>query len=190
MIADQIAVFAWLREVDPGDERSSGGRLRRTIEEDWAPPPGFESAAARAAREREAAAAARRSREERARWVAEHEAERARATDRRRAALARIGVGAEDQELWRRILASPSLPPTPRLAPLDRAFFHAPRDGAPALVILRDEADLSVLSAARHAGWRAEIARRGARQSCLSIAHVRYAHYEQVVALLRGVLSR
>ncbi|HEX5501024.1 MAG TPA: hypothetical protein VFW96_00295, partial [Thermomicrobiales bacterium] len=38
-IARQVAIYDWLRERAPDDDRLTPGRLRRMIEEDWAPPP-------------------------------------------------------------------------------------------------------------------------------------------------------
>ena len=183
-VADQIEIFDWLREVDPDDARYGGGRLRRMIEEVWTPPPGFESAAQREERERAAAEAASRAREERARWAAEHEARRVREEADRRAALAQIGVTEEDQEAWRRILDLPRPLASPLVEPLRRALFYAPRDGAPALVIFRDEADLALAGDERHARGRAEIDRRVAAQFRLPLADVRYAPYARIVSLL------
>ncbi len=183
-IAGQIEVFDWLREVDPDDERYSAGRLRRMIEEDWMPPPGFVSAVVREQRAREAAEAERLAREERARWFAEHEARRIREEDERRGTFASIGVTDEDQRVWRRVLDLPRPLASPLAEPLRRALFYAPRDGNPALVIMRDEADLALLHAERHAGGRAEIERRVARHCHLPLADVRYAHYAKVASLL------
>ncbi len=185
-IAGQIEVFDWLREVDPDDERYSAGRLRRMIEEDWSPPPGFVSAAVREQRAREAAEAERLAREERARWVAEHEARHSREEDERRGTFASIGVTDEDQRVWRRVLDLPRPLASPLAEPLRRALFYAPRDGNPALVIVRDEADLALLHAERHAGGRAEIERRVARQCHLPLADVRYAHYATIASLLHN----
>lgn len=183
-IANQIEIFDWLREVDPEDERYSAGRLRRMIEEDWTPPPGFVSAAVREQRAREAAEVGRLARVERARWVAKHEAQRVREEDERRGRLARIGVTAEDQLVWRRVLERPRPLASPLVELLRRALFYAPRDGNPALIIMRDEADLALIHAEHHAGGRAEIDRRVARQCHLSFADVRYAHYAMIATLL------
>lgn len=46
-VARQVAVFDWLCEAAPHDERYSAGRLRRMFKRDWTPPPGFAAAAAR-----------------------------------------------------------------------------------------------------------------------------------------------
>ncbi len=184
MIANQIEVFDWLREVDPEDERYSAGRLRRMIEEDWTPPPGFVSAAMREQRARETAEVGRLAREERARWVAEHEAQRVRGEDERRGRLARIGVTDEDQLVWRRVLELPRPLASPLAELLRRALFYAPRDGNPALIIVRDEADLALIQAEHHARGRAEVDRRVARQCHRSFADVRYAHYAMIATLL------
>lgn len=184
MIANQIEVFDWLREVDPEDERYSAGRLRRMIEEDWTPPPGFVSAAVREQRARETAEVERLAREERARWVAEHEAQRVREEDERRDRRARIGVTDEDQLVWRRVLELPRPLASPLAELLRRALFYAPRDGNPALIIVRDEADLALIQAEHHARGRAEVDRRVARQCHRSFADVRYAHYAMIATLL------
>jgi len=183
-IADQIEVFDWLRDVDPGDERYSGGRLRRMIEEHWTPPPGFESATEREERERAEAEAACRAREERARWAVECEARREREAAERRASQERVGVTEADQEVWRHLLDRPRPLSSSLAAPLRPALFYAPRDGTPAVVILRDEADLALACAERHVAGRAEIERRVAAQFRLPFADVRYAHYARIESLL------
>ncbi len=183
-IAHQIEVFAWLREVDPHDERYTAGRLRKMIEENWTSPPGFEPAAVREERAQAAVEAERLAREERMHWVTEHEARRARARAERQATLARIGVTDDDQAAWHRLLnAQPRLPP--RLTEhLQRAFFYAPRDGNPAVVIMRDEADWEFVRAERHAKDRADIDRRVANHYHRPYVEVVYVHYSMIASLL------
>ncbi len=180
IVARQIEVFDWLREIDPHDERYTAGRLRKMIEEDWTPPPGFEPAAIRAARADAAAEAERRAREERERWLAEQDARRASEDAEWRAMLERIGVTAADQEEWRQV--SGARPPL--AAHFRRAFFYAPRGGDPALVILRDEADWELVRSDRAAKEQAEVERRVAKHYRRPFVEVAYAHYEMIATLL------
>jgi hypothetical protein len=185
-VVHQVEVFDWLREVDPHDKRYTAGRLRKMIEEDWTSPPGFEPAAVREERAQAAVEAERLAREERAHWVAEHEARRARAEAEWQATLARIGVTDDDQAAWRRLLNTPRRLP-PRLAEhLQRAFFYAPRNGNPAVVIMRDEADWEFVCAERHAKDRADVDRRVANHYHRPYVEVTYVHYCMIAALLSG----
>jgi hypothetical protein len=184
LVARQLEVYDWLREVDPDDERHTPGRLRRMIEEDWVPPAGFVPGAERARRARAAAEAEQHAREERARREAAREAQQVVAGAERRAALARIGLVEDDQREWGRVVNS-----LPRLAPrpadsLRRAFFYAPHDGDPAAVILRDEADLALLHSDRCADARAAIERVVASRYQLLGVRVVFLHYDAVVAML------
>jgi hypothetical protein len=83
-IERQIAIFDALREADPTDPKLTAGRLRRQIEQDWAPPAGFVTPAERAAQESAALAGA----DERAARQAARAREVAAAGEERRATLA------------------------------------------------------------------------------------------------------
>ncbi len=104
LVARQIAIFDHLRELQPDDNRLSGGRLRRQIEEDWAPPPTWEAPEILAAR----AAAVEVERAARAVRAAEREAE---ARERDAAAARRfalLGTTSEQQSTLRLLINTPS----------------------------------------------------------------------------------
>ena len=118
ILAHQLAIYDWLREADPEDPRLTPGRLRKMIEEDWAPPPGYTAPAERATRavaERQASLA-RTSEDTRRRD------ELAAAAATRQELLDRVGLSPADQALWTRVVqTAPVLPTLFR-----EALFHAP----------------------------------------------------------------
>lgn len=152
-IGRQAEVFDWLCEEHPTDERLTPGRLRKMIEEDWAPPPGFVPAAERTRGVAEAAATG----ESRRRQL---EGERRMLQEREDTArLAAVGVTRDEQGSWRVVLDG-----------LDRrrggarffadTLFREPRDGAPAVVIFRDPAAVAALDTPAGRAAFDELARR------------------------------
>jgi hypothetical protein len=125
-ILPQIAIYDWLRQGDTTEPRYHPGRLRRMIEEDWAPPPGFLARAERRATRRvmdlpgEGGAPA-------------SPADPAEPGD----VLARqLGVHAVDQGVWQALIGSPpGFPPFLRLA----LFCPPPTGTRIAAVIFLDE---------------------------------------------------
>jgi hypothetical protein len=179
-IARQLDIFDWLRDEEPDNERLVAGRLRRMMEEDWAPPRAWEPAATRVERARAAAAAERRARLRHGLWLAEEAERREREAAERRETLAAIGVTEEDQVAWQRVVEE-----HPRLAPyLRAAFFYAPHDAEPAGVILRDRGDWDLIRSPRGARERAEIERRVAAHYRRPVVEVVYAPYDLVAKLL------
>ncbi len=125
-VARQIAYHDHERAADPADPRLTPGRLRRRIEGDWAPPPGFVPAAERA---RLAAEEDRRSADAHAARVAEDERHRREHA----ATLAAVGATAADQAAWHVLLTTPT--PLPSL--FRTALFRSPHEGMPPVIILR-----------------------------------------------------
>ena len=126
----QVEIYDWLREGDATDPRYNPGRLRRMVEESWAPPPGFLSRA-----EREARRAARGAPATRGGGVAQ--AALAPDVGESREEIARqLGVCEADQVAWQALLSSPpGFPPFMR-----RALFCPPPEGTrTAAVIFADE---------------------------------------------------
>lgn len=121
LVDRQIEIYDWLRARDPDDHRLTPGRLRRMIEEDWAPPPDFLPAAVH--QEREIAALAK----DRAREDAEkvrRDRELAQQAEFH-AQLDRLGLRVDDQALWRGLVVQP--PALPRF--LGEALFCPPPPG-------------------------------------------------------------
>ncbi|HEU5326485.1 MAG TPA: hypothetical protein VFU78_00250 [Thermomicrobiales bacterium] len=175
LIARQVEVFDFLRDTSPDDARLTPGRLRRMIEEDWAPPAGFISTAERAAlaarqeQERQALAATR---------TAQAAADAARAAARQ-AQLAALGLTAADQVVWARLTATPAVPPFFR-----DALFHAPRDGAPAAVIFHDATALARATGSAHAAARTHLAARIADEWRRPGVPVHYLLFAEVARLV------
>lgn len=120
----QIAIYDWLRQGDAMELRYHPGRLRRMIEEDWAPPPGF---------------LARAEREARRAFVVPGEGDAVPVPDTAGSGdvLARqLGVRAADQGVWQSLIgAPPGFPPF-----LRQALFCPPPTGTrTAAVIFPDE---------------------------------------------------
>ncbi|HET8627592.1 MAG TPA: hypothetical protein VFL91_09245, partial [Thermomicrobiales bacterium] len=151
-IERQVAIYDWLREQAPDDARLTPGRLRRMIEEDWAPPPGFVPPAERARQAALAAAAAEEGRRARAAAARRHEA----AVADEAALLASLGLAAEDQAVWRALAEQP-----PRLpAVFGRALFYAPRGATPPALLFRERADAALAASPAYAPHRVEVERR------------------------------
>ncbi len=172
----QIAIFDVLREAHPDDPKLTAGRLRRQIEEDWAAPAGFVTAAARAAQESAAMAGA----DERAARQAARSREVAAASEERRATLAALGLSGADQATWTRIVQT--VPPLP--TPFRDALFHAPRGDAAAAIIFRDRAALDRATGPAHLQARARVAARLTSLCGRPGAAVHYLLYDDVLRLL------
>ncbi len=186
MVMRQVEVYDWLREADEDDERLTPGRLRRMIEEEWAPPLQFVPAAERTRREvvvREEEAARRREQDD-----AEEEARvrREAATAERRARLDALGLREEDQRVWASLVASPR-----RLPSLfaDALFYppHGAPDNTPAVVILADHTGRDLARSAAQVPARREIERRLLERYPALVPRVhdavRYLAYDELLAL-------
>lgn len=175
-IARQVEIFDALRAASPDDPKLTAGRLRRQIEEDWAAPAGFVTAAARAAQESAAAAGA----DERAARQAARSCEAAAASEERRATLAALGLSGADQATWTRIVQT--VPPLP--TPFRDALFHAPRGDEAAALIFRDRGALERATGPAHHQARARVAARLTSLCGRPGATVHYLLYEDVLRLL------
>lgn len=128
-VLPQVEIYDWLREGDETDPRYHPGRLRRMIEEGWAPPPGFVPRA-----EREARRAALR--EAPAGGVATAQGDRPDAAESRDALARQLGVREADQGVWQSLIGSPpGFPPFMRQA----LFCPPPAGTRTAAVIFPDE---------------------------------------------------
>ncbi len=139
-VGHQMEIYDWLCEKQLDNERLTPGRLRRMIEEDWAPPPGFVPAAERVRRAVEAATA-----EESRRRQLEIERQVRQERERTYAAqLAAVDITAGEQGSWHIVLDR-----------MDRrrggarffagTLFREPRGDDPAVVIFRDPRAIEVL---------------------------------------------
>lgn len=139
-VGHQMEIYDWLCEKQLDNERLTPGRLRRMIEEDWAPPPGFVPAAERARRAVEAATA-----EESRRRQLEIERQVGQERERTYAAqLAAVDITTGEQGSWRIVLDR-----------MDRrrggarffagTLFRESRGDDPAVVIFRDPRAIEVL---------------------------------------------
>ncbi len=175
-IARQIEIFDALREANPDDPKLTAGRLRRQIEQDWAPPAGFVTAAARAAQEAAQTAGA----DERAARQLARSREVAAASEERRTTLAALGLSGSDQATWTRIVQT--TPPLPTL--FRDALFHAPRGDEAAAVIFRDRAALERATGPAHLQARSRVAARLTSLCGRPGATVHYLFYDDVLRLL------
>lgn len=155
-IEQQVNVYDWLCEQAPDDAHVTPGRLRRMIEEDWAPPRDFVPPVERARLatveqtvEMERAQRQERVREEERRnWAA--------AKSEYAALLASLGLQAEDQTVWHILVDSPRRLPSV----FARALFYAPQEDMPAAIIFRERADYELVTGAAYAKERVEIEHR------------------------------
>jgi len=176
-VARQVEYHDHERAADPADPKLTPGRLRRRIEGDWAPPPGFVPADQRARRA-----------EEEDRCRAEAHAARAAEDERRRehaATLAAVGATAADQAAWHALLTSPT--PLPSL--FRTALFRAPREGCSPVIILRTAEERDRAIGGAYAKERQELERRlrarfpaHARAAPTSEGRVRYATCDECAA--------
>ena len=108
-ILEKIEFLDYLREAAPEQVKNPRGWLRRAIEEDYAAPDGYQSAAERAAaaaaQEREHAAQQLAFEEERRCAEDERESPQQAAAARRAQLQANFGTTQRDFDLWQQILA-------------------------------------------------------------------------------------
>jgi hypothetical protein len=177
-VARQVEYYDHERATDPADPRLTPGRLRRRIEEDWAPPPGFvppDEQGRRAAEEDW----------QRADTRANREAEDERCRRKRAATLAAVGATAEEQAIWHALAGNPI--PLPLL--FRGALFRAPRMGAGPVIILRTPGERDRAIGGGYAKERRELERRlrarypaYARAALAGAPGTRYAAYDEYAA--------
>jgi len=177
-VARQIAHYDHERAADPADPRLTPGRLRRRIEEDWAPPPGFVPTVEqerRAAEEEDRCTAARAARE----------AEDERCRREHAATLVAVGATAEDQAAWHVVVGSPT--PLPML--FREALFRAPYKGTGPVIILRTPEERDRATGDGYARERRELQRRlrerfpaYARSALVGRVGACYAAYDECAA--------
>ncbi len=148
-VARQIAHYDHERAADPADPRLTPGRLRRRIEGDWAPPPGFVPTAER---ERQADEEKRQHTDSHAARAADDECRRRE----RAATLVAVGATAEDQAAWHVVVGSPT--PLPML--FREALFRAPYKGTGPVIILRTPEEHDRATGDGYARERRELERR------------------------------
>ncbi len=128
-VRSQVEIYDWLREDDGTDPRYHPGRLRRMIEEGWAPPSGFLSRS-----EREMHPVARRGAANGGESAAQGDQPDAAAS--RDALTRQLGVREADQGVWQSLIgAPPGFPPFMRQA----LFCPPPAGTRTAAVIFPDE---------------------------------------------------
>lgn len=175
-VRHHLDVHAWECVEQPGRAHLTPGRLRRRIEEDWTPPPGYSTPAERAqrdaGRERDTI-----GREERAR---QESAENAARDRERRERLGAVGLRVDDQVTWARL--AHEAPPLPLL--FRQALFYESCGSAPAALIFSAHADAERANGAAHRASRAATAARLARVHGRMI-EVHYLWYDDVLRLLR-----
>jgi len=177
-VARQIAHYDHERAADPADSRLTPGRLRRRIEGDWAPPPGFVPTTER---ERQATEEARQRTDSHATRAADDECRRRE----RAATLVAVGATAEDQAAWHVVVGSPT--PLPML--FREALFRAPYKGTGPVIILRTPEERDRATGDGYARERRELERRlrerfpaYARSALLGRVGVCYAAYDECAA--------
>ena len=177
-VALQVAYHDHERTADPADPRLTPGRLRRRIEEDWAPPPGFVPTTER---ERQATEEARQRTDSHAAHAADDECRRRE----RAATLVAVGATAEDQAAWHVVVGSPT--PLPML--FREALFRAPYKGTGPVIILRTPEERDRATGDGYARERRELERRlrerfpaYARSALLGRVGVCYAAYDECAA--------
>ncbi len=180
MVARQVAHYDHERAADPADPRLTPGRLRRRIEGDWAPPPGFAPPTERAC---EAAAWSRR----RAVARAAQEAEDERRRREQATTVAAVGATAEEQATWHILVNSPT--PLPKI--FRTALFRAPSEGNTPVIILRTPEECARAAGSAYARERRELERRlrerfptYARAALADGVGARYATYDEYAAEL------
>ena len=182
VIAQQVAIFDFLREQSPHDPKLTPGRLRRQIEEDWSAPAGFIPAGERAARASQAAGRAATAETQRRSAATEAERMTEAAAQARRAELAALGLTGADQATWARIAqTTPPLPP-----PFRDALFHAPVGEAHGALIFRDRAAWTRATGAAHVATRAQVLTRVVDLCGRPGAQVHYFIYEELLGMLAG----
>ncbi len=147
-VVRQVEYHDHERAADPTDPRLTPGRLRRRIEEDWAPPPDFVPPAEHARRDAEEA-----------RRHAAHAAHVAEDERRRRehaATLAAVGATAKEQATWHIIATSPT--PLPTI--FCNALFRAPGERTLPVIVLRTTEERARVVGDGYARARREVERR------------------------------
>lgn len=179
-IARQVEIFTWLRECDADDPRLTPGRLRRMIEEDWAPPASFLPRGEREAQSAAMSAEAVRVREQRVREAQFASADDMPLADAKEALYARLGIRVADQAPWRALLArAPGLPPF-----LREALFYPPSSGTPvAAAIFPDAAHVQRANALPSA-LRQRLERRLGEHYHLPFATIAFLDQTTVLAQL------
>ncbi len=172
-IARQLAVFDQLRAEAPDNPRLTAGRLRKMIEEDWAPPTDFHAPPQQIVSQALATATPGGT-------PSRPALEPSPAQLARQAVLTRIGATATDQVLWERLALD-----APRLPTLFRnAIFHAPEGDAPAALIFLDETARDRAQSAAYTTERDRIARRVGAHYRRPEGRVLYLTYDEVLWLL------
>ncbi len=177
-VARQVEYYDHERTADPADPRLTPGRLRRRIEEDWAPPPGFVPTTER---ERQATEEARQRTDSHAAHAADDECRRRE----RAATLVAVGATAEDQAAWHVVVGSPT--PLPML--FREALFRAPYKGTGPVIILRTPEERDRVTGDGYARERRELERRlrerfpaYARSALVGRVGACYAAYDECAA--------
>ncbi len=177
-VVRQVEYHDHERAADPADPRLTPGRLRRRIEGNWAPPPGFVPAIERA---RVAAAGARLRDVARA----DQEAEDERRRREQAATVAAVGATAEEQAAWHILVNSPTRLPTI----FRTALFRAPGEGHAPVIILRTPEECTRAGGSTYARERRELERRlrerfptYARAVLADGVGARYATYDDCAA--------
>ncbi len=148
-VVRQVEYHDHERAADPADPRLTPGRLRRRIEGDWAPPPGFVPTTER---ERQATEEVRQRTDSHAAHAADDECRRRE----RAATLVAVGATAEDQAAWHVVVGSPT--PLPML--FREALFRAPYKGTGPVIILRTPEERDRATGDGYARERRELERR------------------------------
>jgi len=176
-VGHHCEIHAWECAAHPGRPELTPGRLRRRIEEDWAAPPGFLTAAERATQE-----AARASAADRAAGRAQREAAAVAARERAyHDRLMAVGLAPEEQALWSRLAhEAPALP-----APFREALFYNADGATPAALLFPTTDDVERATGAAHRRTRAAIAARVARHHGRPV-EIHYLWYDEVARLLRA----
>jgi hypothetical protein len=179
-VARQVEYHDHERATDPADPRLTPGRLRRRIEGDWAPPPGFVPAAEQERRAEE---------EERQRTTVRsaQKTEDERHRQERAATLAAVEATTEDQAIWHALVGNPT--PLPMI--FREALFRAPCTGAGPVIILHTPEECARATGDTYAWERRELERRlrerfpaYARAALVGRVGGRYAAYDECAAEL------
>lgn len=170
LIREKAEILDYLLETgSPQVARNPAGYLRRAIEENYAPPPGFRP---RAEREAEQERQAQEEREREARW-AQIRAQRRKGDFRERVA-AHYGVSEELQRLWKRVQDELTLQMTQATYQtfVQHTMLISLVDGV-ARVAVRDEYAREWLAHRLHGAVQETLERIWGRAARLEFVHVR-----------------
>jgi len=170
-----LDIHTWECAEQPDRAQLTPGRLRRRIEEDWAPPPGYMPPEERATQQATRAAFDRQRTVQRR----EHEAARADENREQRERLMTLGLRAADQAIWGRLAHEGT--PLPLL--FRQALFHAPAGNAPAALIFLERTGAERAASAAQRASRATVAARLTRAYGRSV-DIHYLCYDDVVRLI------